>query len=45
MFPDAVPIFLIDPNEVAVAENSGIRVLKRGAGEGVDELIRILKNG
>jgi len=42
--PDAVPVFLIDPNEVAVAGYSGIQVIRKGAGEGVDELIRILKN-
>ncbi len=42
--PDSIPIYLIDPNEVAVAGYSGINVIRKKAGEGVDELIRILKN-
>lgn len=39
-----IPIYLIDPNEVNVAGFSGIRVIQKGAAEGVDELIRILSN-
>jgi NAD-dependent deacetylase len=42
--PDSTPIYLIDPNEVAVSGTSGIKVIAKKAGEGVDELIRILKN-
>jgi NAD-dependent deacetylase len=41
--PDSIPIYLIDPNEVAVAGYSGINVIQKKAGEGVDELIRTLK--
>jgi NAD-dependent deacetylase len=40
--PQDVPIYLIDPNEVAVAGYSGIHVIQKGAGEGVDELIKML---
>ena len=39
----SVPVYLIDPNEVSVAGSTGIRVIRKGAGEGVDELINILK--
>lgn len=39
------PIYLIDPNEVSVVGTSGIHVISKKAGEGVDELIRILKDG
>jgi NAD-dependent deacetylase len=41
---ESIPIYLIDPNEVAVSGTSGIKVIAKKAGEGVDELIRILKN-
>ncbi|MFH0759283.1 MAG: Sir2 family NAD-dependent protein deacetylase [Bacteroidota bacterium] len=43
--PASTPVYLIDPNEVAVAGYSGVHVIRKKAGEGVDELIRILKNG
>lgn len=39
-----VPIYLIDPNEVLVAGHSGITVIRKGAAEGVDELIKILSD-
>lgn len=39
----SVPIYLIDPNEVTIAGSSRITVIRKGAGEGVDELIKILK--
>ena len=40
----SVPIYLIDPNEVSVVGQAGITVIKKGAGEGVDELYKILKS-
>ena len=43
--PSMVPIYLIDPNEVTIAGSSRIKVIQKGAGEGVDELIKILANG
>lgn len=39
----SVPIYLIDPNEVSIAGSSRISVIRKGAGEGVDELIKLLK--
>jgi len=38
------PVYLIDPNEVVVAGHSGIKVIRKGASEGVDELIRIIRD-
>jgi NAD-dependent deacetylase len=38
-----VPVFLIDPNEV-FSGKPGIRPIRSGAGEGVSELIRLLRN-
>jgi NAD-dependent deacetylase len=43
--PEPAPIYLIDPNEVSVAGYSGIRVIRKKAGEGVDELIKLLDDG
>ncbi|MCP4310053.1 MAG: NAD-dependent deacylase [Bacteroidetes bacterium] len=40
----SVPIYLIDPNVVTVPGHSGINVIQKGAGEGVDELIKLLKS-
>lgn len=37
-------VYLIDPNEVVFPGLSGIRVIRSGAGEGVAELIRDLRN-
>jgi len=42
--PPGVPVYLIDPNEVMVQGTPGIQVIKKGAGEGVDELRKILAN-
>ena len=42
--PPSVPIYLIDPNEVSMVGQAGIKVIKKGAGEGVDELYKILKS-
>ena len=42
--PEGTPVFLIDPNEVNVTGVPGIRVIAKKAGEGVDELISILKD-
>lgn len=42
--PEPAQIYLIDPNEVSVAGYSGIRVIRKKAGEGVDELINLLKH-
>ena len=39
-----IPVYLIDPNEVLVAGRSGITVIRKGAAEGVDELISLLKD-
>lgn len=39
-----IPVYLIDPNEVLVAGRSEITVIQKGAAEGVDELISILKD-
>jgi NAD-dependent deacetylase len=38
------PVYLIDPNDVITAGHSGIKRIKKGAAEGVDELIRMIKN-
>lgn len=38
------PVYLIDPNEVIVAGHAGIKVIQMGAAEGVDELIRTLRD-
>lgn len=37
-----VPVYLIDPNEVAVSGNGGVRVIRKGASAGVEELTREL---
>lgn len=42
--PQGTPVYIIDPNEVAVAGVPGIHVIGKKAGEGVDELIKLLKN-
>ena len=42
--PATARIFLIDPNEVSVAGYAGIRVIRKGAGEGVDEFIKLLRS-
>jgi len=40
----SVPIYLIDPNEVSIAGSSRMSVIRKGASEGVDELIKLLKS-
>jgi NAD-dependent deacetylase len=42
--PERARIYLIDPNEVSVTGVPGITVIRKKAGEGVDELIRLLQN-
>lgn len=41
---DHVPIFVIDPNEIAIHENSRIQVIREKAGVGVRKLIEMLKD-
>ncbi|MDX2431112.1 MAG: NAD-dependent deacylase [Bacteroides sp.] len=36
------PVYLIDPNEVNLAAYSGIKLIRKGAAEGVDELINLI---
>ncbi len=38
--PPGVPVYIIDPNEVAIPESSRIKVIRMKAGEGVRELMR-----
>ncbi|MDF1575478.1 MAG: NAD-dependent deacylase [Bacteroidales bacterium] len=40
-----VPVYVIDPNEVDILSHPRIRVIPKGAGEGVQLLIKELKNG
>lgn len=42
--PEGTPIYIIDPNEVSVPGYSRIRVIRKGAEEGVDQMIRELSN-
>ena len=42
--PEAAPIYIIDPNEVSVPGYSKIKVIRKKAGEGIEELIRELKD-
>ncbi len=42
--PEEAPIFVIDPNEVAISGSTRVTVIKKGAGEGVRNLIDILQN-
>ena len=42
--PANAPIYVIDPNEVSIAGHSRIRVIQKGAGEGVQQLMEELKN-
>ena len=41
--PEAAPIYIIDPSEVSVPGYSRIKVIRKKAGEGIEELIRELK--
>ena len=42
--PPESPIYIIDPNEVPVAGNSRIKIIRQGAGEGVRTLIKELNH-
>jgi len=42
--PDSAPIYVIDPNEVPIAGHQRIRIIQKGAGEGVQVLIDELRN-
>lgn len=42
--PEAAPIYVIDPNEVSVPGYSRIKVIRKKAGEGIDDLINEIKN-
>ncbi len=42
--PDTAPIYVIDPNEVPLAGHPRIRIIQKGAGEGVQILMEELRN-
>jgi len=42
--PNTAPIYLIDPNEVAIAGHPRLKLISKGAGEGVHLLIKKLRN-
>ncbi len=42
--PRTAPIYVIDPNEVAIAGQSGIQVIQKSAGEGVPLLRKEIRN-
>ena len=42
--PESAPIYVIDPNEVSIAGHSRLRVIRKKAGEGVQELVAELKS-
>ncbi len=42
--PGRAPIYVIDPNEVAIAGQSGIQVIQKSAGEGVQLLRKEIRN-
>jgi NAD-dependent deacetylase len=42
--PETAPIYVIDPNEIAIAGHPRIRVIRKSAGEGVRLLMEELKN-
>ncbi len=42
--PPTAPIYVIDPNEVAIAGHSRIRVIRKNAGEGVQLLMEEIRN-
>ena len=43
--PSGTPVYLIDPNEVALKDIPGLHMIRRGAGQGVRELIKTLRDG
>ena len=42
--PDTAPIYVIDPNEVAIGSHPRIRVIRKNAGEGVQLLMEEIRN-
>lgn len=42
--PPAAPIYIIDPNEVAIADHPRIRVIRKNASEGVQILTKEIRN-
>ncbi len=42
--PDHAPIYIIDPGEVPVSQSSRITVIRKKAGEGMEEFIKIALN-
>lgn len=42
--PDTAPIYVIDPNEVAIAGHPRIRIIRKNAGEGVQLLMEEIRN-
>lgn len=40
--PADVPVYLIDPKQVAIASGRQVHVIQKGASEGMEELIRLL---
>jgi NAD-dependent deacetylase len=43
--PSGIPVYVIDPNEVAIAGRPEIKVIRKKAGEGVQELAKEIRNG
>lgn len=43
--PSGIPVYVIDPNEVAIAGHPEIKVIRKKAGEGVQELAKEIRNG
>jgi len=42
--PSHVPVYLIDPKQVAIASGRQVHVIQKGASEGMEELMRLLAN-
>jgi NAD-dependent deacetylase len=42
--PETAPIYVIDPNEVSIAGYPRLKVIRKKAGEGIEELINELKD-
>ena len=40
--PVHVPVYLIDPKQVAIASGRSVHVIQKGASEGMEELIRMI---
>jgi NAD-dependent deacetylase len=41
--PARIPVYLIDPNEVHVSGSSRLTIIRRGASEGMREIVRLLE--